>query len=121
MSWPFAAGVPKEYTASTVANVISTAGNATLSVSDAGANPGHLMNGTFKMPQALRASASSLGGTAAAGGTVGSAALALLNYSAPVSNDSVTVQFKQAIGSTDALRTGSYSKSLTFTLSTTAP
>ena len=44
-----------------------------------------------------------------------------MNYSAPVSNDSVTVQFKQSVGSTDALRTGAYSKSLTFTLSTTNP
>ena len=118
---PFAPGVPKEYAASTVANVISTAGSATLSVSDGGANPRHLMNGTFKMPQPLRTTASSLGGMAAAGGTVGAAALSLLNYSAPVSNDSVTVQFKQSVGSTDALRTGAYSKSLTFTLSTTNP
>ena len=32
-----------------------------------------------------------------------------------------TIAFKQAIGATDALRTGSYSKTLTFTLSTTNP
>jgi hypothetical protein len=118
---PFVPGVPKTYTASTVANVVSTAGNATLSVSDTGANPGHLMNGAFKMPQPLQATASSLGGTSTAGGAVGSAARALMTYGAPVSNDAVTVQFRQAIGATDALRTGGYSKSLTFTLSTTAP
>ena len=42
-------------------------------------------------------------------------------YSGPVSNDTATVTFKQAIGATDALRTGTYSKTLTFTLSTTNP
>ncbi len=39
----------------------------------------------------------------------------------PVSNDAVPVAFKQAIGANDALRTGTYSKTLTFTLSTTTP
>jgi hypothetical protein len=47
--------------------------------------------------------------------------VSLLTYTGPVSNDAVTVSFRQAIGATDALRTGSYSKTLTFTLSTTAP
>ena len=38
-----------------------------------------------------------------------------------MSNDVVTVGFKQAIGATEPLRTGSYAKTLTFTLSTTNP
>ena len=33
----------------------------------------------------------------------------------------MTVGFKQSIGANDALRTGAYSKTLTFTLSTTTP
>ena len=33
-----------------------------------------------------------------------------------MSNDGVTITFKQAIGASDALRTGSYTKTLTFTL-----
>ena len=33
----------------------------------------------------------------------------------------MTIDFKQHIGATDALRTGAYSKTLTFTLSTTQP
>jgi hypothetical protein len=121
---PFTPGVPRDYTAGTTANVISTAGSATLSVADpSSVNTGHLMNGTFFLPQKLQASASSLGGTAASGGAVGgsSAPTSLLNYAGPVSNDAVTLTFKQTIGATDALRTGSYSKSLTFTLSTTQP
>ena len=43
-------GVAREYTASTTANVISTAGDAALTVSD----PGHLANGAFSLPQPLR-------------------------------------------------------------------
>jgi hypothetical protein len=42
-------------------------------------------------------------------------------WTAPVSNDPVTIAFKQHVGATDALRTGAYSKTLTFTLSTTTP
>jgi hypothetical protein len=45
----------------------------------------------------------------------------LLTWSAPVSNDAVALEYKQAIGANDALRTGTYSKTLTFTLSTTNP
>ena len=120
----FTPGVPKDYTAGTTANVISTAGDGLLSVSDpAATNAGHLINGTFFLPQKLQATASSMGGTAAAGGAVGGSAAptSLLTYNRPVSNDSVTVSFKQPIAATDALRTGTYSKTLTFTLSTTNP
>ena len=100
----FTPGVAREYTASTTATVISSAGDAALTVSDPSANhPGHLVNGAFALPQALQGL-----------GTV-------KTYAAPASNDAVPVTFKQAIGQTDALRTGSYSKTLTFTLSTTNP
>ena len=42
-------------------------------------------------------------------------------WTGPTSNEPVTVTFTQHIGSTDPLRTGTYSKTLTFTLSTTNP
>ena len=42
-------------------------------------------------------------------------------WTAPTSNESVPITFTQAIGANDALRTGTYSKTLTFTLSTTTP
>ena len=45
----------------------------------------------------------------------------VLSYSAPVSNDAVSLQFSQRIGANDALCTGTYAKTLTFTLSTTQP
>ena len=52
---------------------------------------------------------------------VGGSPLTLHTYSGPVSNDPLTIRFKQAIGASEPLRTGAYSKTFTFTLSTTAP
>ncbi len=115
----FKPGVADDYVASTTANVISTAGDATLSVADPSAvTPGHLVNGTFSLPQAVQAQANT-GAFAPVGGA--SAPTTLWSWSAPVSNDAVAIGFKQSIGANDALRTGSYSKALTFTLSTTKP
>ena len=53
----------------------------------------------------------------------GSAApLTLLTYRAPTpGSDTATLNFKQSISATEPLRTGAYSKTLTFTLSTTTP
>ena len=96
---PFVPGVAADYTASTTAKVLSTAGDATLAVSD----PGHLANGTFSLPGPLQVSFSKS------------------TWTGPVSNEDTTVTFKQHIGANDALRTGTYSKTLTFTLSTTTP
>jgi hypothetical protein len=112
------AGVAKDYAAQTTANVISTAGDAALSVADPSSTAtGHLVNGTFSLPSALQANA---GGPFADVG--GSAAPTLLKtWNAPTSNESVAIAFQQHIGANDALRTGSYAKTLTFTLSTTTP
>jgi X-Pro dipeptidyl-peptidase len=100
----FTPGVAKEYTASTTATVISSAADATLTVADpSSAATGHLVNGAFSLPQPLQG----LG--------------VVKTWSAPTSNEVVPVTFKQAIAATDALRTGAYSKTLTFTLSTTTP
>ena len=117
----FTPGVAKTYTASTTANVISTAGDATLSVSDAGANPGKLVNGAFSLPKAVTVKAASAAGTAAPGGAISAAPTTVLTYGGPVTNDSATVTFSQEIAANDALRTGSYGKTFTFTLSTTTP
>ncbi|MDA0168920.1 M14 family zinc carboxypeptidase [Solirubrobacter taibaiensis] len=112
----FTPGVAKEYVGATDATVISTAGDATLTVVDAGANPGHLVNGAFSLPQPLQAQ----GGTSAFA-PISASPLTLKTYAAPVSNDVVPIGFKQVIGANDPLRTGTYSKTLTFTLSTTNP
>jgi amidase len=95
----FTPGVTRDYTATTNANVVSTAGDAALSVSD----PGRLGNGAFTLAQPLQVE------------------LSKASWTGPVSNDPVTVTFKQRITSTEPLRTGTYSRTLTFTLSTTSP
>jgi predicted alpha-1,2-mannosidase len=120
----FTPGVTADYTAATTANVISTAGDATLSVADPSSTAtGHLVNGAFSLPSPLQARARDAANSGTAYNNVGSSAspLNLLTYGGPISNDAVTLQFSQHIGSTDALRTGSYAKTLTFTLSTTTP
>ncbi|WP_053227306.1 CocE/NonD family hydrolase [Solirubrobacter soli] len=100
----FTPGLAKEYTASTTATVISSAADATLTVADpSSVATGRLVNGTFALPQPLQG----LG--------------VVKTWNAPTSNEVVPVTFKQAIGANDALRTGAYSKTLTFTLSTTTP
>ena len=48
-------------------------------------------------------------------------AATLLAYARPTSNDPVALTFQQHVGAADALRTGAYTKTLTFTLSTTSP
>jgi hypothetical protein len=113
----FTPGVGQDYTATLAANVTSTAGDATLTVSDPSTTaPGHLVNGSFSLPRALEARANS-----GAFAPFGAAPATLLSYAEPVSNDAVAIGLKQTIGSSDPLRTGSYSKTLTFTLSTTSP
>ena len=121
---PFTPGITKTYEAATTATVVSTAGDALLSVADPSPiATGHLVNGAFSLPQPLQARARNASNTGTAYNNVGSSAspLNLLTYGGPVSNDQVSLQFSQLINATDALRTGSYAKTLTFTLSTTTP
>ena len=95
----FVPGLDRDYTASTTATVTSTAGDAALSFS----GPDHLTNGTFTLPSPLVVEWTPK------------------TWSAPVANAAVPLSFKQHIGAADALRTGSYSTTLTWTLSTTTP
>ena len=90
----------KDYTASTTANVISTAGDAALTVA-----PSRRIWPTARSRCRRRWRST----------------FSKATWTAPVSNDPVTIAFKQHVGATDALRTGTYSKTLTFTLSTTTP
>ena len=79
--------------------ITSSAGDAALSVSD----PGRLTNGAFSLAQPLRVE------------------LAKAAWTGPTSNESVGITFRQLINATDPLRTGNYSRTVTFTLSTTNP
>ncbi len=94
----FTPGVARDYTASTSANVTSTAGDAALSVSDA-----TLRNGAFGLAQPVLVTPGKLA------------------WDAPASNDAFTIGFKQSIGANEPLRTGTYSAAVTFTLSTQHP
>ena len=114
----FMPGVAHDYNARTAASVISTAGDATLSVADPSpTNTGKLVNGSFTLAQPVQAGT----GTALAAVGGSAAPTTLKTWSAPTSNESVTINFRQSIGANEALRTGTYSKTLTFTLSTTNP
>jgi hypothetical protein len=117
--------VAKSYETALAATVTTTTGNATLSVADNGLTaPGHLVNGAFALPSPLNARAIDAGNPTQAFAPLAEAtgtATTLLSYAGPVNSDIVTLGFRQAIGAGDVLRSGTYSKQLTFTLSTTAP
>jgi hypothetical protein len=113
----FTPGVARDYSTSLAAGVTSTGGDATLAVTDTSATaPGRLVNGAFSLAQPLQSRVAPL-----AFAPISGSPLTLKSYPGPVSNDQVTIDFQQSIGSSDALRSGTYSKSLTFTLSTTTP
>ena len=77
-------GRDRTYTASTTANVISTAGDATLT-----ADGGTLSNGAFSLREPLQV------------------AFSKSAWTGPASNDAVTITFKQHVAATEPLRTGS--------------
>jgi hypothetical protein len=115
----FTPGVARDYNASTTATIVSSAGDTTLSVSDRGATAtGYLVNGAAALTQPLQVRAKD-----GAFAPVGSSASPtnLLTYTTPVFTDTATVDFKQTIPTGEPLRTGTYAKTLTFTLSTTQP
>ncbi len=131
----FVARVAATYNATLAATVTTTAASSTLQAADACTPtatcfPGHLVNttasgGPYALAQGLQVDATSSNGSASGGGVWTNLATTnpatILSYSKPVSNDPVTFGFQHAIGSTDPLRTGTYNKTITFTLSTTTP
>jgi hypothetical protein len=121
----FQVGMDKSYETAYAATVTSTAGNATLSVSDPSTSfPGHLVNGSFALPSVLNAralDASHPSQDFAPLAEATGAATNLLTWNTPLTSNPLTIGFRQQIGSGDVLRAGSYSKTLTFTLSTTQP
>ena len=109
----FTPGVARDYSANVAATVTSSAGDATLTVADLGtASPGRLVNGSFALAQPLQV---------AVGDAFAPLPAAVRTWAGPTSSEAVTVGFKQSIGASEPLRTGAYSKTLTFTLSTTNP
>ena len=129
----FVPGLARDYSSTLTAQILSTAGDAKLTVADASdTNVGTMVNGTYALAQPVQVGGQKVVVPETGPSTLDPAAPAfkpltgmsapteLLTYGGPVSGSAV-VTFKQAIAATDALRTGSYSKTLTFTLSTTNP
>jgi hypothetical protein len=113
----FLLGVARDYTADLPATITSTMGNATLTASDPSpTSPGHLLNGSYALAQALQIKAATSADFAPLTSPV-----TLLTWGGPVSNDNVTVSFKQPIAATDPLRSGQYAKTIVLTLSSAAP
>ena len=81
------------------------------------------MNGTTPLAQPLlvRASNSANPNTAFAPLTGASNPLTLLNWNTWVANDPVTIVIRQRIAQNEPLTAGGYAKTITFTLSSTAP
>ena len=112
----FTPGVARDYEASLGATVISTAGDAAPQRRSTRAGD----RGPAGQRR-VRARPAGSGRGAGAFAPVGATPLTLHTYSGPVSNDPLTIRFKQTIGASEPLRTGAYAKTFTFTLSTTAP
>jgi hypothetical protein len=118
----FALGVAAEYGTSLPATVTSTAGDATLTAADPSADaPGHLVNGDYALAQPLQLRATNPANPAMPFAPLSGSASPLLTWAGPVTNDPVTVEFKQPIGAADPLRSGTYAKSVVFTLTTGQP
>ena len=121
----FVPGIGTNYNTALPATVTTTTADAALSVTDTSlVAPGHLVNGTFSLASPLQARAVGLGDSplpAFAPLNESNAPLSLRSWSSPVTAAPLTLDLRQAIGATEALRAGTYSKTLTFTLSTTTP
>ena len=116
---PFVPGVARDYTTTMTATATSTGADAALSVIDPSSSAtGRLVNGTYALTSPLQVSAD---GGAYAPLRTDNGPLALAAWNTPITNRNVQIGFKQSIGQTEGLRTGSYGKTLTFTLSTTQP
>jgi predicted extracellular nuclease len=116
---PFTPAIARTYDASTTATVTSTGADAALSVIDASSTAtGRLVNGTHALRSPVQVSAA---GGAFAPLRSDNGPLALAAWDEPISSRTVEIAFKQSIAQDEGLRTGAYAKTLTFTLSTTAP
>ncbi len=128
---PFKPAKTEAYSNTCSLKATSTAAESKLVAEDPSAtDKGHLVQvyekgkvkETYFLPDALETSAAntSQGGI---GGALASleAPVTLLTYAKPFAEDEVSVTFNQKIGLHDHLHTGTYSKTITLTLSTTEP
>jgi len=112
-------GVARDYDASTTVLATSSLPASSLTVHDHSATAtGHLVNGTYPLPQALKIGAGS-GPLGALGGAANPTLLA--SWAHPLANEAVELKFRQSVAATDRLLMGNYGKRVTLTLSATTP
>jgi sugar phosphate isomerase/epimerase len=122
----FVPALARTYDTALSAVATTTTGDALLSVTDWSTTaPGHLVNGAFSLPQAVGVRALGLGDSASTAfqplSETAGQLVPLKAWSSPITAAPLTLGFRQGIGGGDVLRAGTYSKTLTFTLSTTTP
>ena len=114
----FQPGVAQVYEAGTTLTATSSTPSSVLSAADrSSVSPGHLVNGTVPLPQAVQVSAG--GAFAQLGGA--SSPTVLRSWTTPLAKEIVQLRFRQPIAETDRLLVGQYGKTVTFTLSATTP
>jgi sugar phosphate isomerase/epimerase len=113
------------YNTALAASVTATTADAALTVTDPDTVAGgSLVNGSFKLATPLGIRALGLGDSASTPFTPlnsDGTPLLLKSWGSPVTAAPLTVGLRQVIGASEPLRAGTYSKNLTFTLSTTTP
>jgi sugar phosphate isomerase/epimerase len=120
----FVPGVARDYNTALAANVTTTTADAALTMADTSTTaPGFLENGSFKLASPLQMRTVGLGETPPAFAPLSgdNSPQLLRSWTTPVTNVPLTLDLRQSIGGNDTLRAGTYSKTLTFTLSTTTP
>lgn len=118
----FVPGLGATYTATMTASITTTAPTSVLTIDDPTSTAtGHLVNGPSALVSPLRADATDPGQPLGVFAPLDAGPVTLLSFAAPITGDPVTIGFQQAIGATEALRAGSYTKQLIMTLSTSTP
>jgi hypothetical protein len=123
----FIPGVAATYGTTMTVNVTSTAAATALTALDPSeTSTGLLVNEPFALNSPLQVDATSSNASATSFGFLPlssspTSPITVLSYSAPVTSDPVTVGFQQPIAATDPLRTGTYAKTITLTLTETTP
>ena len=118
----FAPGVAETYPGTCTVTSTSTGGVTELRAADEGANPGYLENtepgpsSPYYLEEPLKVKAIGFPPPQPLTSEV-----TLLTYEAPVFEDTKTVEFSQKIKNGEALRTGTYAKTILLTLEQTTP
>ncbi|RKQ93231.1 sugar phosphate isomerase/epimerase [Solirubrobacter pauli] len=113
-------GIAKDYDAGTTVRATSSVASSKLTISDPSSTAtGHLVNGAFAMPQAVKVGVGATPAFAPLGGA--SSPTVLATWAHPLANEAVDLKFRQSVAEGDRLLEGNYSKRVTLTLSATTP